>query len=108
MKNEFRAGEALVAAANSFSLDLIAGFAQPSGVHKNDRNAADVRGFFNRVARRSRNWRNDGSLVTEQLVQETAFAGVWPPDNGCSNSAPQDLAFYSGTQQLIHKRDAAL
>ena len=54
VQNEFGSLETLATAANAFNLDLIGTFAQPGGIDEDNRQAANVGGFFNCVSRCAR------------------------------------------------------
>ena len=53
MQDEFGPGESRAAAADAFALDFIGRVAQARGIDKHHRDAADVRGLFNGIARGS-------------------------------------------------------
>ncbi len=76
----------LAAAANSFDFNLVPRFAQTGGINEHNRQPADIGGFFNRVARRARNGRDDGAIMAEQLIQQAGFASVRAANNGCANA----------------------
>ena len=46
--------------------------------------------------------------MAEQLIQQTRFACVWPPDDRRANAAPEQLPFVRGSKQLIHELNSAL
>ena len=69
VQNEFRAPDAFVTAADAFGLNAVSGFAQASGVNEHHGQAADVRGFFNGIARGAGARHHDGAIVPEQLIE---------------------------------------
>ena len=106
VQNQFRLRERGAAAADALAFNLVARLAQAGGVNEHDRQAADVRGLLNRVARRAGNGRNDGAVMAKQLVEQTGFAGVRPADNRRADAAPQNLPLVRRAEQLVHEGDA--
>ena len=52
--------------------------------------------------------RDNRPIMAEQLIQQTRFACVWPPDDRRANAAPEQLPFVRGSKQLIHELNSAL
>ena len=104
MQNQLRLLQRRVAATNALGFEFIAAFPQARGVDEHHRETADVGGFLDRVAGGARNRRDNRPLVTEQVVQQTRLAGVWPTNDRRANASSQDLPFVGSAQQPVDKR----
>ncbi len=100
LQNEFGLVQRGFAAADAFFLNGVGGFAQSGRIDKNNGDAAHVGGFLNRVPGGTRDRRDDGAFVSEQLIKEARFTRVGPPDDGRAHPPTQDLPFVGGAQQF--------
>src|SRR6266568_5091575 len=70
--------------------------------------SSGVSNFLNSISGGSGNGGDDGTVAAKELVEQTGFAGVGPPDDGRTNTAAQDLSFVGGAQQLVHESNSSL
>ena len=74
MQDQVRAFKRLPAPANAFPFDFVARLAQSGGIDEDHRKAPNVRRLLNGIARRARHGGDNGAVMTQQLVEQTAFA----------------------------------
>ncbi len=76
-------------------------------VHEDDRQAAEVGGFLDGIARGAGDGRDDGAVVAEELVEQTGLARVGPAHDSGADAASQKSGLRRGAQQFVHELHAA-
>src|ERR1051325_11379184 len=108
MQNQLGLLQTSAAAPDALDFNFVAPFTQTNRISEDHRQAADIGGFFDRVAGGPRDGRHNRAIMAEQLVEKTGFSRVWPANDRDPNAAPENLPFVRRAQQFIHALNAIL
>ncbi len=100
-EHEVRPTCGVVTAADALGLDGIGGISEAGGVDKHDRNAMDAGGFLDGVAGGSGNRGNDGTILTEEQVEEAGLTGIREAHESDAGTGTEQVSFMRGIEKAL-------